>query len=45
MIPVSHRGRYGRYIHTLLTIIDFVVVNVVFTAVCMLNPEITETHN
>ncbi len=44
MIPVSHRGRYGRYIHTLLTIIDFVVVNVVFTAVCMLNPEITETH-
>ena len=44
MIPVSHRGRYGRYIHTLITIIDFVVVNVVFTAVCMLNPEITETH-
>lgn len=44
MIPVSHRGRYGRYIHTLLTIIDFMVVNVVFAAVCMLNPEIIETH-
>lgn len=44
MIPVSHRGRYGRYIHTLLTIIDFMVVNVVFAAVCMLNPDIIETH-
>lgn len=44
MIPVSHRGRYGRYIHTLLTIIDFMAVNVVFAAICMLNPEITEVH-
>jgi putative colanic acid biosynthesis UDP-glucose lipid carrier transferase len=44
MIPISHRGHYGRYIHTLLTIVDFMVVNVVFVLLCMLYPEIVESH-
>lgn len=37
MIP--QRGRYGRHINNILTVTDFVVVNMVFVIVLLLNPE------
>ena len=39
MTSTIQRGRYGRYVSNLLTLSDFVIVNLVFTVVVLLNPE------
>ena len=38
------RGKYGRYLSRIFMLADFVVLNLVFLAVCWLNPDITELH-
>lgn len=37
-------GKYGRYLSRIFMVADFVVLNLVFLAVCMLNPDIAELH-
>ncbi len=39
------KGKYGRFIHSLFTAVDFVVLNCVFFAVGLLNPDIGEFHS
>ena len=43
-MPTAQRGRYGRYIHSILTICDFILVNLLFWIVCMLNPDVAEVY-
>lgn len=38
------RGKYGRYISRLFLLVDFLVINLVYFAVCLLNPEVYEWH-
>lgn len=37
-------GKYGRYLSRIFMMADFVVLNLVFLAVCLLNPGIAELH-
>lgn len=37
-------GKYGRYLSRIFMMADFVVLNLVFLAVCLLNPDIAELH-
>lgn len=39
MTGINQRGRYGRYIHLILTAIDFIIINAVFFITANLNPE------
>ncbi|MCM1110064.1 MAG: undecaprenyl-phosphate glucose phosphotransferase [Clostridium sp.] len=41
MASINQRGRYGRYIHILLSIVDFIVLNAVFYATSCISPELT----
>lgn len=44
MADLNQRGRYGRYLHILLTIVDFIILNLAFCVTCALSPEFTETR-
>lgn len=33
------KGKYGRFLHNILTFFDFVILNIVFVITCALNPE------
>ncbi len=37
-------GKYGRYLSRIFMLADFVVLNLVFLAVCLLNPDVSELH-
>ena len=39
MTGINQRGRYGRYIHLLLTIIDFIIINIAFCITAWITPE------
>lgn len=39
-----HRGRYGRYVHNILSLLDLVLVNLLFGLLCLTNPEVTEQY-
>lgn len=39
----NSRGRYGRFLSTILTCVDILVVNAIFGMVCLLQPEIVQT--
>lgn len=41
--PIA-RGRYGRYIHILLTIVDFIILNAAFYITSVMSPSLTETR-
>lgn len=43
-MPTAQRGRYGRYIHSILTVCDFILVNLLFWIVCMLSPEVADAY-
>lgn len=38
------RGKYGRFIHTLFTAVDFVVLNIVFFITGLINPGVPDLH-
>lgn len=38
------KGRYGKYIHKVLTLFDFVILNIVFLIVMCINPGIPALH-
>ena len=37
-------GKYGRYLSRIFMLADFVVLNLMFLSVCLLNPEIAVLH-
>lgn len=39
-----HRGRYGRYVHNILSLLDLVLVNLLFWLLCIANPEVSEHY-
>lgn len=41
---MTARNRHSRYFHRALTLIDFVILNVVFYFVTLLNPDVGEIH-
>lgn len=42
MLKNINRGKYGRYIQEILTLSDFIILNVVFLCVALLIPEVVE---
>lgn len=44
MAETIARGRYGRYIHVLLTIVDFIILNVAFYITTTMSPSLTEVR-
>lgn len=40
----AHRGRYGRYVHNVLSLLDLVLVNLLFWLLCMTSPEVSEHY-
>ncbi len=41
---MTARNRHSRYFHRALTLVDFVILNVVFYCVTLLNPDVAEIH-
>lgn len=41
----NHKVKYGNYLRTVITVMDFVVINILFWITTMLNPEIAAAHN
>ena len=44
MTEIIQKGRYGRYIHVVLAVLDFLILNVAFLLTYLLSPEIIETR-
>ncbi len=44
MTTTKQRGRYGRYLNTILILTDFILINLVFIATCFITPDIIEEH-
>ena len=44
MTTTKQRGRYGRYLNTILILTDFILINLVFVATCFITPDIIEEH-
>lgn len=40
MMTLDQKGKYGKYIRSVLTILDFLLLNIVFAITCILSPEI-----
>lgn len=43
-MTTNHRGRYGRYLNSILILTDFIVINIVFIATCLISPDIIQEH-
>lgn len=41
----NHKVKYGNYLSTIITVMDFVVINISFWITTLLNPEIAAAHN
>lgn len=44
MTSVVQRGRYGRYLHLMMLVADFGVLNIAFLLTCLISPEFVETR-
>lgn len=44
MTEINQKGRYGRYLHIILSLADFVVLNAAFILTYFLSPEFVETR-
>lgn len=44
MTTANNKGRYGRYINTILILTDFILINLVFIATCFISPDIIKEH-
>lgn len=45
MTSVNKKGRYGRFLNYILTLVDFVILNGVYLLTCYLNPDQTEWNS
>lgn len=41
----NHKEKYGNYLRALITLADFVIINLLFWVTTLLNPEIAESHS
>ena len=45
MAGIIQKGRYGRYIHHILTALDFIIINLAFLVTACLQPSLVEERS